>query len=261
MIKVRLFSIAVIGVFACAAVVFASDPGRRSGVAVSGATAVTPVPAGAIVHRPHDFGPTGDAVSTFHTSAFKPVDTSFSYASNGFDIWPTSYGGSHTLFEANVQVPEGAVIDYMYLDVCNANGVTTDIVAGGSVDGGDFINFSLPDTQGCYSVSSPFIGYPVQENGTRVFDLFVNWNSAPIDGSLQIEGAKVWWHRTVSPAPANSDFLDVPTSDPRFQFIEAIYNAGVTAGCGGGNYCPDAPLTRGQMAVFIAKALGLYWPN
>jgi hypothetical protein len=26
-------------------------------------------------------------------------------------------------------------------------------------------------------------------------------------------------------------------------------------------YCPDAPLTRGKMAVFLAKALGLDWPN
>jgi hypothetical protein len=35
----------------------------------------------------------------------------------------------------------------------------------------------------------------------------------------------------------------------------------VTGGCGNGNYCPDAPLTRGQMAVFLAKALGLHWPG
>jgi len=52
----------------------------------------------------------------------------------------------------------------------------------------------------------------------------------------------------------------VPTSSPQFQFIEALYASGVTAGCGSGNYCPDAPLTRGQMAVFLAKALGLQWP-
>ena len=24
---------------------------------------------------------------------------------------------------------------------------------------------------------------------------------------------------------------------------------------------PDAPLTRGQMAVFLAAAFGLHWPN
>ncbi|MGH9380129.1 MAG: hypothetical protein ACRD2Z_05905 [Thermoanaerobaculia bacterium] len=31
-------------------------------------------------------------------------------------------------------------------------------------------------------------------------------------------------------------------------------------GCCGGNYCPNALVTRGQMAAFLAKALGLHWP-
>ena len=30
---------------------------------------------------------------------------------------------------------------------------------------------------------------------------------------------------------------------------------GVTGGCGGGDYCPDAPVTRAQMAVFLLKTL------
>ena len=29
---------------------------------------------------------------------------------------------------------------------------------------------------------------------------------------------------------------------------------GITAGCGGGNFCPAAPVTRAQMAVFLLKA-------
>ena len=41
---------------------------------------------------------------------------------------------------------------------------------------------------------------------------------------------------------------------------QALVSSGVTGGCGAGNYCPDAPLTRGQMATFLAKALGLAWP-
>jgi hypothetical protein len=36
----------------------------------------------------------------------------------------------------------------------------------------------------------------------------------------------------------------------------------VTAGCGGGNYCPNDPNIRGQMAVFLVKifTLNLYGP-
>ncbi len=52
----------------------------------------------------------------------------------------------------------------------------------------------------------------------------------------------------------------LPTSDFGFQFIEALVAAGITGGTGGGNYSPDAPVTRRQMAIFIAKALGIYSP-
>ena len=30
-------------------------------------------------------------------------------------------------------------------------------------------------------------------------------------------------------------------------------NAGVTTGCGGGNYCPSQSVTRGQMAQFLNR--------
>lgn len=72
---------------------------------------------------------------------------------------------------------------------------------------------------------------------------------------------RVRYNLQVSPAPLTATFNDVPTNHPQFQFIEALVSAGITAGCGSGNYCPDASLTRGQMAVFLAKALGLHFPN
>jgi S-layer homology domain len=79
------------------------------------------------------------------------------------------------------------------------------------------------------------------------------------DGSQAIAGVNLYYRLQVSPAPQAADFNDVPTNHPFFQFVEALYASGITAGCGSGNYCPDAPLTRGQMAVFLSKALGLQW--
>ncbi len=52
-------------------------------------------------------------------------------------------------------------------------------------------------------------------------------------------------------------FNDVPGSDFGYQYIEALAESGITGGCGGGNFCPDNPVTRRQMAIFLAKALGL----
>ena len=80
------------------------------------------------------------------------------------------------------------------------------------------------------------------------------------DSSRQLAGIVVGYKLQVSPPPATATFGDVPTSHLFFQFIEALAASGITGGCGAGNYCPDAPLTRGQMAVFLAKALGLQWP-
>jgi polyhydroxybutyrate depolymerase len=39
--------------------------------------------------------------------------------------------------------------------------------------------------------------------------------------------------------------------------IEWLAGVGVTTGCGPGLYCPDEPVTRGQMAAFLVRALGL----
>jgi hypothetical protein len=82
-------------------------------------------------------------------------------------------------------------------------------------------------------------------------------------GNVQttIGAVRVYYRRTVIKAPVTPTFNDVPTTDPAYQFIEALVASGATAGCGGGNYCPDAPLTRRQMAVFLAKLLGLHWPE
>jgi len=77
---------------------------------------------------------------------------------------------------------------------------------------------------------------------------------------VHLVGALIGYKLQVSPAPATATFGDVPTTDFGFQYVEALVAAGITGGCGGGNYCPDSPVTRRQMAIFIAKALGLQWP-
>ncbi len=53
------------------------------------------------------------------------------------------------------------------------------------------------------------------------------------------------------PAP----FTD--TAGPFTAEIDRLYGAGITTGCGQTTYCPNDLVTRGQMATFIARALGL----
>jgi hypothetical protein len=55
------------------------------------------------------------------------------------------------------------------------------------------------------------------------------------------------------PPPCTGVFPDVPCSSGFAPWIEALAAAGITGGCGGGNYCPTNPVTRQQMAVFLLK--------
>jgi hypothetical protein len=53
-------------------------------------------------------------------------------------------------------------------------------------------------------------------------------------------------------------FGDVPCPSLFADWIEQLAAEGITGGCGGGNYCPSSPSTRGQMAVFLTRTFGLH---
>jgi len=49
-------------------------------------------------------------------------------------------------------------------------------------------------------------------------------------------------------------FTDAPAGHQFFKWIQKMWELGITNGCGAATYCPDSPVTRGQMAVFIIRA-------
>ena len=59
------------------------------------------------------------------------------------------------------------------------------------------------------------------------------------------------------PTPPSQRFLDVPPSNNFYNFIDRMAVLQITLGCGGGNYCPAAQVTRGQMAAFLVRAFDL----
>jgi photosystem II stability/assembly factor-like uncharacterized protein len=50
-------------------------------------------------------------------------------------------------------------------------------------------------------------------------------------------------------------FADVAVTSPYCKWVEELARRGVVGGCGGGNYCPNNAVTRGQMAIFMLKTL------
>jgi hypothetical protein len=64
-------------------------------------------------------------------------------------------------------------------------------------------------------------------------------------------------------APAAATFADVATTHPFYRHIQKLYALGVTGGCATGplRYCPDAPVTRAQMAAFVERIYPLLTPS
>ena len=61
-----------------------------------------------------------------------------------------------------------------------------------------------------------------------------------------------------TPPVCHGIFADVPCPGGfAVNWIEQLSTEGITGGCGGGNYCPDNPNTRAQMAVFLSKTFNL----
>jgi hypothetical protein len=59
----------------------------------------------------------------------------------------------------------------------------------------------------------------------------------------------------VSKLDNSSTFVDVPLDHPLYKYIEALYDAGFTAGCSTSPmmFCPDTILDRAQSAVFMLR--------
>ena len=59
--------------------------------------------------------------------------------------------------------------------------------------------------------------------------------------------------------PTTPTFVDVPTTDRAYPFIEALYRAGITAGCTTNprQFCPDNNISRAQFAVMMIRAMKL----
>jgi len=85
------------------------------------------------------------------------------------------------------------------------------------------------------------------------------WVTMPPAEGYKLRGILVYWKRQISPAPASQTFPDVAPGYWAFQEIEALAASGITTGFPDGTYRPTDPVTRAQMATFMARALGLHW--
>jgi hypothetical protein len=210
----------------------------------------------------------------------------YAFQSNNPDVWFLKHIGSGYFyaqndlslsgipaFHADLSLPAGARISvitcYFYDDVIGfLNGASVSLMKwtyNTSSETPDIVQI-LPsvdstDTGGYHRVFENFdetVRYRPALFSRQFYSLQLSIRE---HSDIRFRGCNVTWNRQVTPAPASATFTDVPIGHPYHRFVEALADAGITSGCGGGLYCVNSPITRGEMAVFLAAALGLHFPN
>lgn len=190
---------------------------------------------------------------------------------DAFAFYRAATGSGNQLFDAKINLPAGALVtgyDCFVADFHTTANVLVDLwkqsfdVATNTPLNVQLASLASTGSSGLQTpTAAPFTPFTVQyrEGSLRnhyTFILFLQGSS--LDTAFR--ACRVFWQRQISPAPASAAFTDVPTSHPFFQFVEALRASGITLGCSATQYCPDAPVTRAQMAAFLARMGGLHWP-
>jgi len=171
--------------------------------------------------------------------------------------------------------------------VASANAAFIDITSGASGDGNGTVTFSVPanttgaDLTGTLSVGGQAVSITQRETAVTFTDVppsngFFDFIDTMYERGITsgcatsppqycpdstttraemavfiitgIEGGSAFSYTTTP------YFTDVPPTDPFFKFIQKMKDLGITSGCAATMYCPDDPVTRGEMAVFIILA-------
>jgi hypothetical protein len=210
--------------------------------------------------QPNAYGTQDYTVTVVPAIAFYPAANTSTYNTSlgANDLSRTGTVGTVTNFYAPIDLPRGAIVDYIGLNskTTEANGLGVAMyrrTPGAQISTVGTFSSAVHDWGTDYNAAP--IGYLIFSPDVATI---LHVQQGDFDSFQYFGHVEVWWRRTVS-TPSGVTFNDVPANHGFYQFIEALAESGITAGCGNGNFCPDAPLTRGQMAVFLAKALGLHW--
>ena len=214
--------------------------------------------------RPDTYGTSSSIVLTIPAWQFQSFDGSVQsgFGASAYARWSPT--GEEV--EAPVMLPAGALISSIELEGCDTSATDETVFILYYVDSSGTFTIvggtgttGAAETGGCGFYSLAIAPYTV-DNFNNTYYIAVKGGSTAATNYVAM---RVYYNLQVSPAPGSPTFSDVLISDSAFAFVEAFVSAGITVGCDVGppaRYCPDDFVTRRQMAVFFAKALGLHWP-
>jgi len=210
---------------------------------------------------PKAFGLDSYTVTKISAVGFYPSAGQYTYSTTG-SLGRIGPNNQLLDFYVPLDVPAGVVIDYVGFNTITDTPFALGVALYNRTKDGVLTTIT--------TFSSTVHGWDTEFNAAPIGYLWYGFSGnalilhvqqANVPTPQAFGWVEVWWRRLVSPPPPAATFADVPLNHPLSLYIEALAASHITGGCGNGNFCPDAPLTRGQMAVFLAKALGLHWPG
>ena len=153
-------------------------------------------------------------------------------------------------------------IGYCYIDDIAGGSPAYQIPGGTTISGHGFWTL---DRTNYFNNTGDDVRF-LREDASTVLDSYTFGNTGYDLSWFRYPDGGVWSSiATALPTKGTSNvgstFSDVPTSYWAWQYIEWLYNAGITGGCSTSPlaYCPESPVTRAQMAVFLEK--GVHYPS
>jgi len=206
------------------------------------------------------YGTTAGTALALSAEGFSPNDSSTTYTFSTLNGGQYITGG-HPFLDHSVDLPEGSQVVSIELDGCdndNAGHITmwfSKCSVGGPCADLNSLGTDDAATPGCGRFPLTLVSPVTIDNFNNSYFTYFSTSGA---GNASVFSIRIYYKLQVSPAPATATFADVPTNFIYFRAIEALAASGITSGCGGGNFCPNQNVTRGELAKFLANALGLH---
>jgi hypothetical protein len=189
--------------------------------------------------------------------SFTPYSSDTGYRSSGGNY---RYFTSMTdpWLDAAINLPSGAYLQLarLYYYDAHAGNVIMTIYREWANDAWETLGSFTTNTSSGWGSGVATLNHTIR-NGDSMYLVRVGVSAAT--PTLSFMGVRLYWRRQIRTGLSHP-FGDIGFLPAEFQnSIAALAASGITTGTSATTYSPSNSVTRAQMAVFLARALGLYW--